>query len=59
NEPFRLLTNNPKKINDLAELGLNKVTSVKHVIGVSDWNRRYLHAKRDWGHQLGDDDIEG
>ena len=59
NEPFRLLTNNPKKINDLVELGLNKVTSVKHVIGVSDWNRRYLHAKRDWGHQLGDDDIEG
>ena len=59
NEPFRLLTNNPKKINDLAELGLNKATSVKHVIGVSDWNRRYLHAKRDWGHQLGDDDIEG
>lgn len=57
-EPFRLLTNNPKKINDLAELGLTRVEAIKHVIGVSDWNKRYLHAKRDWGHKLGDDDIE-
>jgi GTP cyclohydrolase II len=56
--PFRLLTNNPKKINDLAELGLTQVKAVKHVIGVSDWNKRYLNAKRDWGHKLSDEDIE-
>jgi GTP cyclohydrolase II len=56
--PFRLLTNNPKKINDLAQLGLTQVKAVKHVIGVSDWNKRYLNAKRDWGHKLSDEDIE-
>ena len=32
--------------------------AVKHVIGVSDWNKRYLNAKRDWGHKLSDEDIE-
>ncbi len=57
--PMRLLTNNPKKIADLSECGLSKITPVKHVTGVSDWNRRYLEAKRDWGHQIGDDDIGG
>lgn len=56
--PFRLLTNNPKKISDLAELGLSQVTAVKHVIGVNAWNRRYLAAKRDWGHELSDQDLQ-
>ena len=55
---FRLLTNNPKKINDLAELGLTRVGAVKRVFGVCDWNKRYLNAKRDWGHKLSDEDIE-
>ena len=55
--PFRLLTNNPKKVNDLAELGLRQATPVKHVIGVNPWNRRYLAAKRDWGHELSDQDL--
>ncbi|MDJ0654034.1 MAG: GTP cyclohydrolase II [Xanthomonadales bacterium] len=58
NRPFRLLTNNPKKINDLAALGLDQVTRVKHVTGVGDWNRRYLKAKKDWGHALSEQDIE-
>jgi GTP cyclohydrolase II len=56
--PFRLLTNNPKKIDDLAAAGLHDITPVKHVFGVSDWNKGYLAAKRDWGHKLGDEDIE-
>jgi GTP cyclohydrolase II len=56
--PFRLLTNNPKKIIDLAHLGVSQVTQVKHVVGVTDWNRRYLAAKRDWGHAMTDDDIQ-
>jgi len=56
--PFRLLTNNPKKIADLKEAGLNEVSPVKHVFGVTDSNKRYLAAKRDWGHELDDDDIK-
>ena len=59
NEPFRLLTNNPKKVDDLASFGLDKITRVKHVAGVGDWNRRYLKAKLDWGHQLEGRDIGG
>ena len=56
--PIRLLTNNPKKIGDLAQHGLSKITPVKHVTGVGEWNRRYLSAKRDWGHRIGSDDLE-
>lgn len=55
--PMRLLTNNPKKIGDLAQHGLTKITPVKHVTGVSEWNRRYLSAKRDWGHRIEPDDL--
>ena len=57
--PFRLLTNNPKKIEDLAAAGLTDITPVKHVFGVTESNKRYLAAKRDWGHRLGDEDIAG
>ncbi len=56
--PFRLLTNNPKKITDLEEHGLRNITPVKHVIGVGDTNRDYLAAKRDWGHTLTSEDVE-
>ena len=52
--PFRLLTNNPKKIRDLNDFGLRDITPVGHITGVSQWNRRYLAAKRDWGHALSD-----
>jgi len=55
--PFRLLTNNPKKIEDLTAAGLTDITAVKHVFGVTDSNRRYLAAKQDWGHKLADEDI--
>ena len=56
--PMRLLTNNPKKLSDLAQYGLTQIEAVKHVTGVSDWNRRYLRAKQNWGHQLDEDDID-
>jgi len=56
--PFRLLTNNPKKIDDLTEAGLTDITPVKHVFGVTESNKDYLAAKRDWGHRLGDEDID-
>lgn len=58
NKPFRLLTNNPKKISDLEEHGLANITPVKHVTGVGERNRDYLAAKRDWGHDLSSEDIE-
>jgi GTP cyclohydrolase II len=55
--PFRLLTNNPKKVGDLNAAGLTGITPVKHVFGVTAANKRYLSAKRDWGHRLDDEDI--
>jgi GTP cyclohydrolase II len=55
--PIRLLTNNPKKVQDLGARGLSHITPVKHVIGVGARNRRYLDAKRLWGHQLDEDDL--
>ena len=55
--PIRLLTNNPKKLDDLARFGLADIARVKHVTGVSDSNRRYLSAKQDWGHKLDPEDL--
>jgi len=55
--PFRLLTNNPKKVDDLIAMGVKEITRVKHVCGVGAANKRYLEAKRDWGHKLDDADI--
>ena len=56
--PFRLLTNNPKKIKDLRSFGLSRITQEKHVSGVGEWNRRYLRAKKEWGHRLDDEDFD-
>jgi GTP cyclohydrolase II len=57
-KPLRLMTNNPKKINDLTEHGIDSITPVKHVSGVTDSNRAYLAAKQGWGHELSAKDIE-
>ena len=57
NRPMRLLTNNPKKIEDLSGSGLTELKTEKHVAGVSKWNKRYLNAKQNWGHKIGDADI--
>ena len=57
NEPFRLMTNNPKKLDDLAKHGLSNFTSVKHVTGTGEWNRKYLKAKRGWGHNIEESDL--
>ena len=54
---FRLMTNNPKKVEDLSRFGLNNIEQVGHVVGVGQWNRRYLAAKRDWGHTFSEDDL--
>ncbi len=55
---FRLLTNNPKKVDDLNAMGIQNITRLKHVCGVSDTNKRYLEAKREWGHALETGDLE-
>lgn len=55
--PIRLLTNNPKKLADLAAAGVTRVKPVKHVAGVTDSNRRYLEAKQGWGHELTEEDL--
>ena len=55
--PIRLLTNNPKKIDDLAAMGIQNLTRIKHVSGVNDSNRRYLLAKRERGHGLDESDL--
>lgn len=55
---FRLLTNNPKKLADLAEFGLTQVIAEPHITGISDFNRRYLAAKRDWGHRFDNLDLD-
>lgn len=57
NRAFRLLTNNPKKVRDLAAHGLTGVIAERHVTGVTPHNRRYLAAKRDWGHRLDEQDF--
>ena len=57
NRPFRLLTNNPKKIQDLENAGLDNITIEKHVTGVTRWNKRYLSAKKGWGHSIEDVDL--
>lgn len=56
-KPFRLLTNNPKKVDDLKSMGINDITRVKHVCGVNETNKRYLEAKRARGHKLEQDDL--
>ena len=55
-KPFRLLTNNPKKLKIWLN-SLHQVTREKHVTGVGEWNKRYLNAKRDWGHRLAEEDL--
>ena len=57
-KPFRLLTNNPKKVNDLGKFGVTGITRVKHVSGVTASNRRYLSAKQDWGHEISSEDLD-
>lgn len=49
----RLLTNNPRKVDELTRLGVHVVERVPHVIPPNEFNRFYLETKRDKsGHVL-------
>jgi 3,4-dihydroxy 2-butanone 4-phosphate synthase/GTP cyclohydrolase II len=52
----RVITNNPEKLRQLAERGITVTDRVPLVVGVGEYNERYLEAKRDrMGHVLPDD----
>ena len=54
-----LLTNNPNKINQLREYGIDVVERVPLVVGVGDSNRFYLETKIDrMGHSIEKDELE-
>ena len=48
-----LMTNNPRKIQELEKLGRNVSGRIPHVIPATEWNRHYLETKaRRSGHQI-------
>ncbi|HET9325602.1 MAG TPA: GTP cyclohydrolase II [Candidatus Eisenbacteria bacterium] len=54
---IRLMTNNPKKINELSKLGIEVRGRIPHVIPANEWNRFYLETKATRsGHQI---EVEG
>ncbi len=53
----RAITNNPEKLRQLRERGIVVLEQVPLVVGVGEFNERYLEAKRDrMGHILPDND---
>ena len=56
-ESVRLLTNNPEKVRQLEEHGIEVEERVPLVVGVGAFNEGYLETKRDrMGHAIGDID---
>lgn len=52
---IKLLTNNPKKIKQLADLGIEVVERIPLIVAPNEFNRRYLETKAKRGaHLLGD-----
>jgi GTP cyclohydrolase II len=56
--PLRLMSNNPVKQSHLEAGGLHRIEREKHVTGVNPANRRYLDAKRGWGHRIDPEDLQ-
>ena len=53
----RLMTNNPRKIDELSKLGVEVTGRIPHVIPANEWNRLYLETKATRsGHQI---ELEG
>ena len=51
---IRLMTNNPRKIQELEKLGTQVNGRIPHVIPATEWNRFYLETKANRsGHQIG------
>ena len=50
----RLMSNNPSKIKDLRDNGVNVEQVDRPVVGVSEHNRRYMEAKKSHGHTIGE-----
>ncbi len=57
NRHLRLLTNNPKKIDDLVKFGVRNIKRVKHISGVDACNVGYMRAKQAWGHRIDEKDL--
>ncbi|HMH58232.1 MAG TPA: 3,4-dihydroxy-2-butanone-4-phosphate synthase [Galbitalea sp.] len=56
----RAITNNPEKLRQLEERGITVLERVPLVVGVGEYNEKYLEAKRDrMGHVLPDDETLG
>ena len=54
----RLLTNNPDKVAQLRELGVNVVEQVPLLVGVGANNHQYLVTKRErMGHTIGEQEL--
>jgi 3,4-dihydroxy 2-butanone 4-phosphate synthase/GTP cyclohydrolase II len=52
----RAITNNPEKLRQLGDRGIKVIERVPLVVGVGEFNEKYLEAKRDrMGHVLPDD----
>lgn len=52
----RAITNNPEKLRQLSERGIKVIDRVPLIVGVGEFNEKYLEAKRDrMGHVLPDD----
>ena len=52
-ESVRLMTNNPRKIDELKKLGTEVSGRIPHVIPATEWNRFYLETKATRsGHQI-------
>ena len=50
----RLMSNNPLKRQDLLDHGIEILDVERLVVGLSDHNIRYMHAKADHGHSIGE-----
>ena len=57
-EEVCLLTNNPNKVNQLKKYNINVVERMPLVVGVGEYNRKYLQTKVvKMGHEIDEDKL--